>query len=124
MSKSGGCLHLPDSEAFTEWARRDQRQVARLQIRENTMSVNFRMTSQARGSCSHRHLTIAGAAECAFRYERDCEKQGIYTDRRLVVRDGDEEREPTPEESREFAGRLQNIQADRIKPKKVARTLR
>jgi hypothetical protein len=88
------------------------------------MSVNFRMTSQARGSCSHRHLTIAGAAECAFRYERDCEKQGIYTDRRLVVRDGDKEREPTAEESREFAGRLQNIQSDRAKPKKVARTLR
>jgi hypothetical protein len=89
------------------------------------MSVNFRMTSQARGSCSHRHLTIAGAAECAFRHERECEKQGIYTDRRLVVRDGDREREPTPEESREFAGRLQNIQSDRAKrPKKVIRSLR
>lgn len=88
------------------------------------MSVNFRMTSQARGSCSHRHLTIAGAAECAFRYERDCDKQGIYTDRRLVVCDGDGRRDPTPEEIREFDNRLANIQSDRAKPKKVARTLR
>jgi hypothetical protein len=88
------------------------------------MSVNFRMTSPTRGSCSHRHLTIAGAAECAYRYERDCDKQGIYTDRRLVVRDGDEQREPTPEEIRQFENRLANIQADRMKPKKVLRTLR
>jgi hypothetical protein len=88
------------------------------------MSESFRMTSQTRGSCSHRHLTIAGAAECAFRYERDCEKQGIYTDRRLVVRNGDEQREPTPEEVREFENKLANIQSDRRKSKKVVRTLR
>jgi hypothetical protein len=88
------------------------------------VSVNFRMTGQTRGSCSHRHLTIAGAAECAFRYERDCDKQGIYTDRRLVVRDGDEQREPTAEETREFANTLANIQSVRTKPKKALRTLR
>jgi len=88
------------------------------------VSVNFRMTSQARGSCPHRHLTIAGAAECAFRYERDCEKKGIYTDRRLVVRDGDDQREPTAEESRDFVNKLANIQSDRTKPKKAIRTLR
>jgi hypothetical protein len=88
------------------------------------MSVSFRMTSLARGSCSHRHLTIAGAAECAFRHQRDCDKLGIYTDRRLVVRNGDEQREPTAEEIREFENRMANIQSDRTKPKKLARTLR
>jgi len=82
------------------------------------------MTSQARGSCSHRHLLIAGAAECAFRYERDCDQAGIYADRHLVVLDEGVLREPTPAEYREFVGRLDDIRLARKKPAKALRALR
>jgi hypothetical protein len=73
------------------------------------------MTSQALGTCSHRHLTLAATALCAYLHQRDLDKVGRYDDRRLVAFDGNLRREATSEENREFDGHLSNIRLQRQK---------
>jgi hypothetical protein len=77
------------------------------------MSLSFRMSGSARGSCVHRHNTIAGAAKCAERYERDCDSEGRYSDRRLVVLDEHTQRDPTETERMAFAAALENVKSER-----------
>lgn len=67
------------------------------------MSITFRMVGASRGSCSHQHVSIAGAAKCACRFERDCDDVGNYSDRRLVVIENNRVREATENERHEFA---------------------
>jgi hypothetical protein len=76
------------------------------------MSVTFRMSGAACGSCVHRHVTIDGAAKCATAFEQDCDARGGYSDRRLVVFDDDGRREPTAIELQAFAAAVENHKAN------------
>lgn len=66
------------------------------------MRIIFRMSGSSCGSCSHRHVSIVGAAKCACRFERDCDEAGNYSDRRLVVIENNGVREATENERNEF----------------------
>jgi hypothetical protein len=80
------------------------------------MSLSFRMSGSVQGSCVHRHNTIAGAAKCAERYDRVCDSEGSYSDRRLVVLDEHTQRDPTETERLAFAAALENVKSARQRP--------
>jgi len=68
-----------------------------------------------RGDCGHAHKTIYAAYLCAQRDGDGCQRQGGYSDRtRLVVRQGQLEVEPTPDEFDEWEnGCPEQYHADR-----------
>lgn len=66
------------------------------------MSITFRMAGASCGTCSHEHVSIAGAAKYACRFERDCDEAGNYSDRRLAVIENNVVRKATENESHDF----------------------
>jgi hypothetical protein len=66
------------------------------------MSITFRMTGRVCGSCSHQHVSVVGAAQCAWRFERVCDEAGNYSDRRLWAMEDGAVRAATGNELHEF----------------------
>ena len=60
------------------------------------------MTGRVCGSCSHQHVSVAGAAKCARRFERVCDEAGNYSDRLLSAVENGAVREATGNELCEF----------------------
>jgi len=71
--------------------------------RGQQMVTTFRVTGAVCGSCSHKHVSVVGAAQCACRYERVCDEAGSYSDRRLVAMNDGVICEATGNEYHEFA---------------------
>jgi hypothetical protein len=85
-------------------------------VRDYQVTVTYRMTGTASGSCPHCHTTIAGAARCAYQYERKSDFDGDYSDRRLVAFDRVASRDPTEDERREFDVTIENLKVERHHP--------
>jgi hypothetical protein len=65
------------------------------------MQRKFTTRGSVRGGCGHEHRAVETAAQCAAADDRWCKRQGGYSDRRLVVIEGES---PTDEELDVFNG--------------------
>ena len=66
------------------------------------MARTYTTSGNVRGACEHRHRTLRTAAICYHRDSVGCDSQGGYSDRRLVVEEGDDTVPATPEELEEY----------------------
>lgn len=64
--------------------------------------TTYTTRGEVRGCCGHAHRTIEAAERCRARDQRGCERQGGYSDRRVIPSGG---RECTEAELAEIAWR-------------------
>lgn len=53
---------------------------------------HYRVVGNVRGWCGHRHRSLHAAARCLRNDQSGCRSQGGYSDRSIVVYDGDDRR--------------------------------
>lgn len=58
-------------------------------------ATNYRCVGSVRGWCGHKHRTLSGALRCLQDDSDGCGRQGGYSDREVLVYEGDERQDKT-----------------------------
>ena len=73
------------------------------------MARTYTTAGDIRGECGHRHRTLRTAAICYHRDSVGCGSQGGYSDRRLVVEEGNDVVTATNDELEKYNDTLYRI---------------